>query len=245
MSTATLVRPAPRRSNGKPALLPLRNGEHLSRVEFERRWDAKPGLTRAELIEGIVFMAPPISELHSGARSLLVRYLDRYAEVTPGVASRINPSLRLDNRNEYQPDCLLRIESSRLGGSRISADGYLEGAPELVAEIAVSSADYDAHEKREVYERLGVREYLLWRVMDARCDWLALCDGEYVPLKSRPDGVTCSLALPGLWLDLRALLAGDEKRLVTVLNRGLQSAEHAAFLKQLALSSRTGPSKTK
>lgn len=234
MSTATLPKPAPRRTNGKPVLLPLRNGEHLSRVEFERRWEVTPGLARAELIEGIVFMAPPISDTHSEHHDRLHHWLSLYARATPGVASRITPSLRLDNRNEYQPDCLLRIENPALGSSRVSTDGYLEGAPELVAEIAVSSADYDAHEKRQVYERLGVREYLLWRVMDARCDWLMFCDGEFVPLLPRADGVTCSQSLPGLWLDLRALLAGDEKRLLTVLNRGLQSAEHAAFAKKLA-----------
>lgn len=244
MNTAALER-KPSRPPNQPALMPLRNGEHLSRVEFERRWDATPGLVRAELIEGIVFMAPPISDLHSGFHSLLVRYLDRYAEGTPGVASRITPSLRLDNRNEYQPDCLLRIENPSAGGSRVSADGYLEGAPELVAEIAVSSADYDAHEKREVYERLGVREYLLWRVMDARCDWFALQDGVYEPLPTRADGVTCSRALPGLWLDLPALLAGDEKRVAAVLGRGLKSAEHAAFVKELAQSGRLGSSRTR
>jgi hypothetical protein len=35
--------------------------------------------------------------------------------------SRIAPSLRLDNKNEFQPDCLLRIETSKLGRSWVSA----------------------------------------------------------------------------------------------------------------------------
>lgn len=227
-----------RRSNGKAGLLPLRNGEHLSRGEFERRWDATQGLKLAELIEGIVFMSPPISDVHGNSHSLLFRYLDRYAEATPGVRTRITTSLRLDNRNEYQPDCLLRIENPALARSRVSPDGYLEGAPEMIAEIAVTSADYDAHEKRGVYERLGVQEYLLWQVMDAQCHWLTLEDGEYVPLKPRPDGVSCSGVFPGLWLDLRALLAGDERRVGAVLSRGLKSADHTAFVRKLAVSSK-------
>jgi Uma2 family endonuclease len=104
----------------------------------------------AELIEGIVFRPPPISATHSDSHDELHHWLGLYARATPGVRSNITPSLRLDNRNEYQPDCILRIIRADYGGSRVAADGYLEGAPELVAEIAVSSADYDAHEKRVV-----------------------------------------------------------------------------------------------
>lgn len=234
MASTTLERPTARRSNGKAGLLPLRNGEHLSRGEFERRWEATQGLKLAELIEGIVFMSPPISDVHGSSHSLLFRYLDRYAEATPGVRTRITTSLRLDNRNEYQPDCLLRIENPAFGRSRVSPDGYLEGAPEMVAEIAVTSADYDAHEKREVYERLGVQEYLLWQVMDSQCLWMTLEDGKYVPLNPRADGVSCSQVFPGLWLDLPALLAGNERRVGAVLGRGLHSAEHLVFVKKLA-----------
>ena len=179
-------------------------------------------------------MSPPISDIHSGHHDRLHHWLSVYAKATPGVVSRIAPSLRLDNRNEFQPDCLLRIESPKLGRSRLSPDHFIEGAPELVAEIAVSSADYDAHEKREVYERAGVQEYLLWQVLDARCDWWALQEGVFVPLKPRSDGVHGSLVFPGLWLDLRALLAGDERRVARTLDRGLRSAEHAAFVRRLS-----------
>ncbi len=233
MSTATLNK-AKMSKPAKPAVAPLCNGDHLSRVEFERRWDAMPHLRRAELIEGIVFMPPPTSEMHSGSHNDVFLYLARYASETAGVVSRITPSVRLDNKNEFQPDCLLRIESPALGRSRISADNYIEGAPELVAEVAVSSSDYDSHEKRDVYERLGVQEYLLWRVLDARLDWWTLRDGAYVALKPRHDGVHCSQVFPGLWLDLRALLAGEHRRVSTVLDKGLRSAEHTAFVKKIA-----------
>jgi Uma2 family endonuclease len=233
MSTATLDRTRKRTGNGLGAL-PLRNGEHLSRAEFERRWDATPGLRRAELIEGIVFMSPPISDIHGSLHSLLFRYLDRYAAATPGVSSRITTSLRLDHKNEFQPDCLLRIEPPNLGHSRVSKDGFIEGAPELIAEVAVSSADYDAHEKREVYERAGVQEYMLWQVLDARCDWWTLQEGVFVPLKPRSDGVHCSLVFPGLWLDLRALLAGDERKVSRALEKGLGSPEHSTLVQRLA-----------
>ena len=232
MSTATFRKNRSR--NGKPPIFPLRNGEHLSREEFERRWEATPSLRRAELIEGIVFMPPPISATHSDSHGDLYHWLALYADATPGVKSSITPSLRLDNRNEYQPDCVLRIIGSDFGRSRVSSDDYLEGTPELVAEIAVSSADYDAHEKRAVYERLGIQEYLLWEVMDAHIEWCELERGKYVPLHPRKDGVHCSRAFPGLWLDLRALVRGQKNRVTKVLDRGLKSAEHAAFVRKLS-----------
>lgn len=234
MATATLERPKARRGHGRNTILPLRNGEHVSRAEFERRWEATPGLKRAELIEGIVFMPPPISDTHSDYHDRLHHWFSVYARATPGVKSRIAPSLRLDNRNEFQPDCLLRIDVPGLGRSWVAPDGYPEGAPELVAEIAVSSTDYDAHEKRLVYERIGVQEYLLWRVMDRRCDWWTLQDSAYVPLAPRADGTHASAVFPGLWLDLRALLGGDERKVLATLQKGLHSRGHQDFIKRLA-----------
>lgn len=50
-----------------------------------------------------------------------------------------------------QPDALLRLETAQGGGSRVTTDAYLEGPPELVVEIAASSAAYDLHDKRRVY----------------------------------------------------------------------------------------------
>jgi Uma2 family endonuclease len=235
MGMLTLTPPnKPTGRPGRTRLAPLRNGEHLSRAEFERRWEATPDLRHAELIEGIVFMTPPISASHSAAHERLHHWLGVYARHTPGVRALISPSLRLDLRNEFQPDSVLRLDHPSRGRSRVAADGLLEGAPELVVEIALSSADYDAHEKRDVYERQGVQEYLLWLVREARCLWWALQNGVYTPLPSRAKGVTRSQVFPGLWLDLRALVAGDERRVASVLTRGLNSAEHAAFVRQLA-----------
>ena len=70
-------------------------------------------------------------------------------------------------------------------------------APELVAEVAASSADYDLHEKLKAYERNQVLEYVVWRVGDEAIDWFTLKDGNYVPLRPNPDGILRSEAFPG------------------------------------------------
>jgi len=79
-----------------------------------------------------------------------------------------------------------------------------------------------------------VPEYFVWQVVDSQIHWLALEKGDYVELKPRVNGVIRSRIFPGLWLDVRALLAGDEDKVSRVLARGLRSAEHASFMKRLA-----------
>jgi len=237
MSIATLEKPKNRRRNG--ALLSpdpplLLNGDHLAVPEFERRYGAMPEIKKAELIEGIVVMSPPISNTHGESHGTITYLLKRYAQATPGISCGSNTSVRLDGKNEYQPDALLRIESGKLAHSKVAPDGLLEGGPELVAEIAVSSAAYDLHEKMAVYQRCLVPEYFVWQVMDSQIHWFALEQGDYVELEPRSDGVIRSRIFPGLWLDVRALVAGDEDKVSRTLERGIKSAERAAFVKRLA-----------
>ena len=59
--------------------------------------------------------------------------LSVYNASTPGVQVGDNSTVRLDLDNEPQPDGCLLIDPERGGRTRISEDGYIEGAPELVA----------------------------------------------------------------------------------------------------------------
>jgi Uma2 family endonuclease len=137
----------------------------------------------------------------------------------------------LDFDNEPQPDLLLRIVSG--GQSRVSSDGFIEGAPELVAEIASSSAAYDLHQKLTVYRRHGVREYIVWRVLEHGIDWFVLRDGRYEPLHTDESSVLRSEVFPGLWLDAAALIRGDMATVLKVLGEGLASHEHEEIVVNL------------
>ncbi|NOX55380.1 MAG: Uma2 family endonuclease [Planctomycetes bacterium] len=215
-----------------PALEP---GDRLTAAEFERRYDAMPDLKKAELIEGVVYMPSPVRyQLHSAPHSDIVTWLGVYAASTPGVAKADNATVRLDQDNEPQPDALLRIETQCGGQTRISDDDYVEGPPELIAEVASSSVSFDLHTKRHVYRRSGVREYVVWRVLDREIDWFILREGNYDRLSPADDGLLRSEMFPGLWLDAAALLRGDLQTVLAALNRGLQTPEHAAFVRRLA-----------
>ena len=187
---------------------PLENGDRLTRPEFERRYEAMPHLKKAELIEGVVYVGSPVRYTQHGKPDADVRSgSGTYRVATPDDESAGNSTVRLDLDNEPQPDILLRREVG--GSSHIGEDGYVEGAPELVVEIAASSASYDLHDKLRAYRRNGVREYVIWRVLDRALDWLVLHDGQYQPLEPDEAGIVRSEVFPGLWLAVPALLAGD------------------------------------
>jgi Uma2 family endonuclease len=213
---------------------PLEPGDRLTRDEFERRYEAMPHLKKAELIEGVVYMPSPVRHRrHGRPHAHLMTWLGTYEASTPGVEAGDNGTVRLDLDNDEQPDGYLLIDPARGGQARISADDYIELAPELVAEIAASSASYDLHTKLNVYRRNGVCEYLVWRVQDQQLDWFVQRSGQFQPLPPDAAGFLRSEVFPGLWLDPAALLRGDLAGVLAQLRQGLTSPEHAAFVQRL------------
>lgn len=221
---------------------PLVDGERLTRDEFERRYDAMPGLNKAELIEGIVRMPSPVRHgRHSSPHSSVVGWLWVYRAGTPGVDSGDNGSIRLDLGNMPQPDGYLIVRPEYNGRVRISEDDYIEGGPELVAEVSASTADYDLRDKLGAYLRNEVQEYIVWRVEDRVIDWFVLRGGQYERLQPGAAGILRSAVFPGLWLDPSALTAGDSTRVLAVLQQGIGSAEHADFVARLGAGAPQGP----
>ena len=144
-----------------------------------------------------------------------------------------NATLRLDFLNEPQPDVLLRLDPALGGRSLLSADGYLEGAPELIGEIAASSTSYDMNQKKAVYARHGIQEYLVVLPLEQDVAWFVLRDEGYVRLQPDADGILHSQIFPGLWLQPAAIWANDLASMLAVLQQGLASPEHAALVEKL------------
>ena len=239
VSSTTIVHRSNDRTGEKPlaridAVPPLRNGDHLTVPEFERRYWAMPEANKTELIEGIVIMPSPVSPIHGDAHAAMNELMRRYARATPGVGCFVNTSTKLDGNNEYQPDAFLRIKEGKQAGTKIGKDGLFDGAPEFVAEITLSSAAYDLHEKKDVYQRNQVREYLVWLALDSQILWFSLEKGEFVELKPTADETIRSHVFPGFWLDIKALLADDFEKVLRTLDKGIKSPEHRAFVKHLA-----------
>ncbi|MFN8494263.1 MAG: Uma2 family endonuclease [Caldilineaceae bacterium] len=215
---------------------PLESGDRLSLPEFERRYHAHPEIKKAELIEGVVYVASPVSaRLHGDPHFDVIGWLAVYRAQTPGVRGSDNATLRLDLQNEPQPDALLRLPENVGGKSYIAADGYLEGAPELIVEVAASSASYDLNQKKRVYARNQVPEYLVFETYEQQVHWFVLRQGSYEAQRLDEEGILKSQGLPGLWLHPTAFWAGEMATVLAVLQRGLASAEHAAFVETLTV----------
>lgn len=214
---------------------PLESGDRLNCYEFERRYNSMPSLKKAELIEGVVYVPAALRfRSHAQPHGNLMGWLWTYKISTPGVELGIEPTVRLDLDNEPQPDAVLLIDENCGGQARLSDDDYIEGAPELVAEIAASSVAIDLHDKKRAYRRNGVQEYLVWQVFEQKLDWFYLEQGEYVSLPVAEGNVIKSRVFPGLWLAAEDLLAGNMTRVLSVLQEGLAKAEYGSFVEKLA-----------
>jgi Uma2 family endonuclease len=213
---------------------PLANGDHLDQKTFHARYKAMPEDCRAELIGGIVYMASPQKVPHGKAQFLLSRWLDEYAEATPGTDALANNTQILGPDSEPEPDGCLFILPEYGGQVHVDADQYLNGAPELVVEVSFSTESIDLNRKKLDYEKAGVSEYVVLALRMERVFWFVRQRGKYREVALPADGVFRSRIFPGLWLDAEAILRADRRRMLTVLRQGLATPEHASFVAKLA-----------
>jgi len=225
-------------SSGRKAQLtervpPLENGDRLTSYEFERRYGAS-GIKKAELIEGVVYVAAALRfGSHAEPHGNLVGWLWTYKTATPNVRLGIEPTVRLDEDNQPQPDGVLLLPASAGGQARLSEDDYVEGSPELVAEVAASRVAIDLNMKKTAYRRNGVQEYVVWQVFENELKWFRLQNSDYILLTPDEQGIIKSQVFPGLWLAVSALLQGEMQQVLEVLQMGMRSPEHEAFVQQL------------
>ncbi len=224
----------PKLRRSKTFIPPLENGDRLTREEFHRRYEAMSENVKAELIKGVVYMSSPVRvRNHGEPHSLMMSCLGLYFLSTKGVKLLDNSTFVVNEEYEPQPDAVLRIDEDKGGKSWINERDYLEGAPELIVEIASSSASYDLHDKLDIYEQKKVREYVVWRVLDKKIDWFRLENEKYK--KNAPDakGIIESKIFPGLRLNVKAMLADDLQKVLEDLQKGLQSGKYQEFVKGL------------
>ncbi|MEM6560130.1 MAG: Uma2 family endonuclease [Planctomycetota bacterium] len=215
---------------------PLVNGDHLTREEFHRRYEAMPEVKKAELIEGVVYMPSPVSLNHSEPHDALACWRGFYRMRTPGLISGMDSTVFLDGINEPQPDVALGIPRAAGGQTDITVvkgRRYIGSAPELCVEVAMSTSSIDLNAKLRSYERNGVQEYVVVLGEPPEVRWMVLENGRFERI-DLDDGLYKSRAFPGLWLDPAALLAGNLTRLADAVQRGCsEDQRHAAFVEQL------------
>ncbi|MCB0117087.1 MAG: Uma2 family endonuclease [Caldilineaceae bacterium] len=210
---------------------PLQSGDRLGVAEFHQRYAQHPSIKKAELVEGVVYVSSPVYTSHSKPHAQLVFWAGLYLAGTPSVQMGDNQSVRLDNDNEVQPDICLWQDNSVGKQISVTQKGLLLGSPDLVIEVAASSAAYDLHQKLRVYQRSGVREYLVFVAYEQEARWFHLVDGEFQPITADDEGVLRSRLFPGLWIHPDHVWQNDFAAMQTLLQAGLDSPEHVEFVK--------------
>ncbi len=213
-------------------VLPLVQGDFLTRSEFLRRWEMSKSIKRAELIRRVVYMPSPVSLEHGDTDHLVGVWLAHYEAATPGCRGSDNATWMMSEDDAPQPDKSLRI-LPEYGGQSRREGGYAAGAPEFLAETCVSSTAYDLHQKFDLYEEAGVQEYLAVLMQEQQVRWHQLISGRFQIVPTPEDAIYRSVAFPGLWLGAAALLAGDLDRVLAILQDGLKAPEHKQFVEQL------------
>jgi Uma2 family endonuclease len=219
---------------------PLEQGDRLTHAEFLKRYSMMPAKVKAERIEGIVHMpaAAVSANFHGRPHIDFAAWLGVYRSMTPGVAAADNSTLFLDTDNDPQPDACLYILPSHGGRTKATEEGYIQGSPELIVEIAASTMSYDLGAKLNAYRRNGVQEYIVHRTYDGEIDWFVLRDGQYEKLAADAAGIHRSEVFPGLWLAMAAMIGGNLAQVLSVLQKGTASEEHGKFVQALSRSAR-------
>jgi Uma2 family endonuclease len=166
--------------------------DYLSWPE-DRRW---------EIIDGQAYdMSPAPSTAHQRVVLNLVRLLAEPAAAR-GCEVFVAPTdVVLDERNVVQPDLLVVCDPVKV------TEQAIRGAPDLIAEVLSPSTELkDRRAKRALYERFGVREYVLLHVAGEYLERYSLQDGRYgIPELFNWDERLALTVLDGLSLDLRAV----------------------------------------
>lgn len=214
-------------------LPPLENGDQLDQKTFHTRYLAMPEDCRAELIGGIVYMPSPQKIPHSETQLLVVRWLDEYAEATPGTKALLNNTQILGPESEPEPDVCLFIAPEFGGRVFVDKDDFLHGPPELIVEVSSSTESIDLHRKKQDYQKAAVGEYVVLALRTQQVFWFIRQRGKYKEVPLPADGIFRSRTFPGLWLDAEAMLRCHRQGVLAALKHGLATPEHAAFLAKL------------
>lgn len=138
-----------------------------------------------------------LGEFYDTLKSFIKEQQDQGMVVLPPM------DIHFDEGNVYQPD-LIYISKDRI--AKIAKD-RIEGAPDLVVEIlSPSNAYYDLRQKKDIYEKFGVKEYIIIDAIGSIGELYTLKEGVYyLHQKAQKNEYLNSILLPGLSIDLSKL----------------------------------------
>ncbi|OGW51458.1 MAG: hypothetical protein A2Z50_03470 [Nitrospirae bacterium RBG_19FT_COMBO_42_15] len=162
---------------------------------------------RYEVMKGELIMVPAPFTIHQKAQINLAVILSNFVREKKLGKILVAPTdVVLAEDIVVQPD-ILYISNNRLD---IIKEAAIMGSPDLVIEIvSPSSASYDTIEKREIYEKYGVKEYWLVFPQEKAVEVLTIEKGIYKEFcKARKTGIAKSKSIEGLTVDIKEIFEG-------------------------------------
>lgn len=160
-----------------------------------------------QLVESNLVMSPSPSLIHQLILGEFYDAIKTFVKQQESQGLVVLPPMDVffDEDNVYQAD-LIYISKDRI--AEIVKD-RIEGAPDMVIEIlSPSNAYYDLRQKKDIYQKYGVKEYIIVDPIIFSCE-LYILKGDVYQLHQKAERTEKlnSVVLPGLSFDLAKIFA--------------------------------------
>lgn len=160
---------------------------------------------KADLIDGVIYMASPDTRLANTLNSFLAYLIQGYtnARNIAGFTFLSRFACRITEYRAPEPD----VGYVRPERAHLVRENEMEGGPDIAVEIVSrDSRQRDYGEKRELYQDAGVSEYWIIDPLQSRVEFLMLQDDRYQLATLENNRIFHSEVIPGFWLDVEWLL---------------------------------------
>jgi Uma2 family endonuclease len=161
---------------------------------------------KADLIDGVIYMASPAS-LRSNELTGFVESLLRYFVAARDLGGRVFVTRFAFEVNEYrspEPD----VAYVRPERAHLLTDSGMQGGPDIAVEVVSrDSRTRDYGEKKSLYEDAGVAEYWIIDPLQRRVEFHILRSGRYELAALEANRIFRSTVIPGFWIDVNWILA--------------------------------------
>ena len=175
-------------------------------VTVDEFYSLVPDGRKADLIDGVIYMASPDSHRANKLTGFVYRLLQEFLEAR-GIGGDVvfsRYAFRLSEFSAPEPD-VAYVRSERVG---LMEEGGMRGGPDIAVEVVSRESrrrDYD--DKRRLYEEAAIPEYWIIDPIQERVEFLVLEEGRYQLVPLEENRLFRSRALPGFWIDVDWLLA--------------------------------------
>jgi Uma2 family endonuclease len=166
-----------------------------------------PDGQKADLIDGVIYVASPDSRRANELSGLLLSLMQMYdsAKKLGGKVYVARFAFQLSEIDAPEPD-VAYVTRKRL---HLVEEGRMDGGPDVAVEIVTrDSVERDYIKKRRKYQEAGVREYWIIDAVKRKTLFLRLgSDGTYRAVRLESKRIFRSRVIPGFWLDVEWLTA--------------------------------------